>query len=124
MVVGALRIHARQHSENLFATVSHKFGGMSVATIEVGATVTLAVAVNQLLQQDAAHLMHGHADRHFAGFQVQVSQALAILQHASNEAVYFLFRFSVKCLRSFFSTAPTHFHPRWCGLDATDRSGR
>ena len=109
MVVGALDIHGRQHSENLFATVSHKFGGMSVATIEVRATVTLTVAVEQLLQQDAAYLMHGPADRHFAGFQVQVSQAPAVLQHASNEAVYFLFRFSAKCLRSFFFNCSNSF---------------
>lgn len=97
-----MHIHGRQHGENLFATVSHKFGGMSVATIKARATVTFTVAVEQFLQQDATHLMHGSADRHFAGFQVQVSQALAILQHASNEAVYFLFSFSAKCLRSFF----------------------
>jgi len=118
MVVGTLHIHGRQHGENLFATVAHKFGGKSMTTIEVRATVTLTVAVAQLLQQDAAHLMHGPTDRHFTGFQIQVSQAPAILQHASNEAVYFLFRFSAKCLRSSFFNCSNSFS------SATVRAGR
>ena len=46
--------------------------------------------------------MHGCTDRHFAGFQVQVPQSLAILQHAPNEAVYFFFPFSAKCSAVFF----------------------
>ncbi|HXB73223.1 MAG TPA: hypothetical protein VNY05_33610 [Candidatus Acidoferrales bacterium] len=53
--------------------------------------------------------MHRGTDRHFAGFQVQVSQTLAILQHAPDEPVYFVFRFSAKCFCSSFPTAPTLF---------------
>jgi len=53
--------------------------------------------------------MHGRADRHFTGFQVQMSQAPAILKHVSNEAVYFLFRFSAKSLRSFFFNCSNSF---------------
>ena len=79
MIVGALHLHRRQYGENLFAAVLHKFGGVPMATIEVRATVTSAVAVEQLLQQGAAHLMHSRTDRHFAGFQVQAPQSLAIL---------------------------------------------
>jgi hypothetical protein len=90
----------------------------------VRAPVTSAITVKQLFQQDAAHLMHGRTDRHFAGFQVQVPQALAILQHPPDESVYFFFRFSAKCFRSFFSTAPTRFHCRCFEPDGIDRSGR
>src|SRR5262249_30234987 len=79
VIVGALHLHRRQYGENLFAAVRNKFGGMSLATIKVRATVTSAVAVEQLLQQNTAHLMHGGTNRHFAGFQVQVPQSLAIL---------------------------------------------
>src|SRR5437773_8741783 len=40
-------LHRRQYGENLFAAVLHKFGGVPMATIEVRATVTSAVAVEQ-----------------------------------------------------------------------------
>ncbi len=53
--------------------------------------------------------MHGDADRHFAGFQIKVSPSLAILQHTANQAVYFLFRFSAKCLPQFFFNCSNSF---------------
>ena len=104
-----MHLHRRQNRENLFAAIPHKLGDMPLATIEMCAAVTSAVAVEQLLQQDAAHLMHGCTDRHFAGFQVQVPQSLAILQDAPHETVYFSFRFSAKCLRSFFFNCSKSF---------------
>lgn len=79
MIVGSLHLHGRQHGENLFAAVSHKCGRMSLVAIQVCAAITAAVAVQQLLQQDAAHLMHGRTDGHFAGFQVQVAKPMTIL---------------------------------------------
>jgi len=53
--------------------------------------------------------MHSRTDRYFAGFQIQVSESLAILQHAPNQAIYFFFRFSAKCLRSFFFNCSNSF---------------
>jgi len=120
MIMGALYLHRRQHGENVFATIAGKFGGVPVTTIKVRAPVTAIVAVESLPQQNAAHLVHGGTNRHFAGFQVQVFESLAILQDTRHEAIYLLFRFSAKRLRSFFSTPPVHFRSRCCGLDASD----
>src|SRR5207247_10822868 len=102
MIVGTSRFHRRHSGEDLFVTIAHKFGGMPLAAIEVGAAVTSAIAVEQLLQEHAPHLMHGRANGHLAGFQIKASHPLAILQHLPHEPVYFLFRFSTKFLRSFF----------------------
>jgi hypothetical protein len=82
---------------------------MPVATIEVRAAITPPLAVEQFLQQDTTPLMHGRADRHFTGLQVQVSQPPAILEHVPNQAVYFFFCFSAKCLRSFFFNCSNSF---------------
>src|SRR5437016_11568625 len=87
MIVGTSRFHRRHYGEDLFVTIAHKFGGMPLAAIEVGAAVTSAIAVEQLLQEHAPHLMHGRANGHLAGFQIQVSQPLAILQHLPHEPV-------------------------------------
>src|SRR5437879_10696411 len=81
MIVGTSRFHRRHYGENLFVTVTHKFGRMSLAASEVGAAVTSAIAVEQLLQEHAPHLMHGRTDGHLAGFQIQVPQPLG---HASD----------------------------------------
>src|SRR5436853_5437119 len=109
MIVGTSRFHRRHYGEDLFVTIAHKFGGMPLAAIEVGAAVPAAIAVEQLLQEHAPHLMHGRANGHLAGFQIQVSQPLAILQHLPHEPVYFLFRFSTKFLRSFFFNCSSSF---------------
>jgi len=45
MIIDALYLHGRQHRENLPASVARKFGGVSVTTIKVRATVTATVAV-------------------------------------------------------------------------------
>ena len=58
---------------------------MPLATSDVRPTI--AVAVQQLLQQEATHLVHGGADGHFTGFQVQVSKSLAVLEHTLNDAI-------------------------------------
>lgn len=75
---------------------------MPPAAVHVPPSIASVIAVQQLLQQDTAHLVHGGTDRHFAGFQVQVPKSLAILEHPANEAIYFFFRFSAKRLCSFF----------------------
>ena len=118
MIVGTSRFHRRHYGENLFVTVTHKFGRMSLAASEVGAAVTSAIAVEQLLQEHAPHLMHGRTDGHLAGFQIQVPQPLAILQHVPQESVYFFFRFSTKLLRSFFFNCSSSF------LSSMVRAGR
>jgi hypothetical protein len=42
------------------------------------AGIASAIPLEQLSPQDPAHLPHGRADRHFTGFEIQVSQSLAI----------------------------------------------
>src|SRR5437879_12853020 len=100
MIVGTSRFHRRHYGENLFVTVTHKFGRMSLAASEVGAAVTSAIAVEQLLQEHAPHLMHGRTDGHLAGFRVKRAQPLPILQHAPHESVDSLFRFLTTVFRS------------------------
>ena len=41
---------------------------MPLATSDVRPTIAPAITVQQLLQQDPTHLVHGGADSHFAGF--------------------------------------------------------
>jgi len=53
--------------------------------------------------------MHGRADRHFAGLQIQMSQPLAVPEQAADEAFYFLLRFLAKCLRSLFFNCSSWF---------------
>jgi len=67
------------------------------------------IGVEELFQKHPSHLVHAMTDGKFAGFQVQVSAFLLVLENAPDQAIDFLLRLLENLLCNFFLSAVSSF---------------
>lgn len=94
--------HRAQHREDLLRPVLDKGCLVRVAAGHLRPPIAPTVGVDQLLQQDGTHLAHRSPEGHLGGLQVQVTTALALLEDAPDQTVYFLHNLLANRLRNFF----------------------
>ena len=67
------------------------------------------IGVEELFQNHSSHLVHAMTDGKFAGFQVQVSAFLLVLENAPDQAIDFFLGLLENLLCNFFLSAVSSF---------------
>ena len=80
MIVGAAYLHVADNRLEVLGSVVGELGLVAAAAPNALSAVTAVVAVEQLLQQHTAHLLHHPADLEFRGSQVHAGSSLALLK--------------------------------------------